>query len=148
VHAKGGEGGLELAKKVLEAASKWNDYKPLYDVNDPIKKKIEAIATEIYGAEGVTYTDSAEHDITHLQQHGLDKMPVCISKTQKSLSDDPALLGRPRGFKISVNTVKASAGAGFIVAMTGKVMTMPGLPKKPAAEVIDIDDDGIIHGLF
>jgi len=148
VHARGGAGGLELAEKVMAAANTWNNYRPLYDINEPIKQKVESVAKRIYGADGVNYTEAAEHDIKHLEELGLDKLPICISKTQKSLSDDPSLLGRPKGFKVTVTKVKVSAGAGFIVVMTGKVLTMPGLPKKPAAENITINDEGTISGLF
>jgi formate--tetrahydrofolate ligase len=148
VHEKGGEGGARLASLVVEALGKRSDFKPLYHPGEPISEKIEKIARDIYGADGVSYTESALHDIHLLEQQGFDRMPVCMSKTQKSLSDDESVLGRPSGFKITVRKVRVSAGAGFLVAMCGKVVTMPGLPKKPAAENIDIDDAGVIHGLF
>jgi len=148
VHAKGGEGGIELAKKVVAAFEKPNSYKRLYDPNEPIKDKIKAIATKIYGADGVNFTEEANNLIDLLEKQGFAKLPVCMSKTQKSLSDDPNMLGAPKGFTITVSKIKASAGAGFLVAHCGKVLTMPGLPKKPAAENISIDDEGVIHGLF
>ncbi|MBU0762983.1 MAG: formate--tetrahydrofolate ligase [Candidatus Altiarchaeota archaeon] len=148
VHERGGDGGLELAKLVLDVSSKKNNYKPLYDLDLPIKEKIKSIACKIYGADDVDYTDESQHIISLFEQQGLRGLPICMSKTQKSLSDDPNLLGAPTGFKITVSNVKVSAGAGFIVAYCGKVLTMPGLPKKPAAEGIDIDDDGVITGLF
>ena len=148
VWAYGGEGGLELARKVIKAAGRGSDARLLYDVQLPIKAKIEIIAREMYGAGGVEYTKEAERAIKGYAQQGLDRMPICMAKTQYSLSDNPALLGRPRGFTITVREVKASAGAGFLVAITGDVMTMPGLPKVPSAEAIDIDESGRIVGLF
>lgn len=149
VFAKGGEGGLELAEKVLDAiASTKAEYHPVYDVNDTIQNKIEAIVKKIYGGDGVEYTARAKKQIARLEQLGLDKKPVCMAKTQYSLSDDPSLLGRPEGFTVTVSTVRVSNGAGFIVAETGDIMTMPGLPKSPAAERIDVDNDGVIYGLF
>ena len=148
VYGKGGQGGIELAGKVLEFIKTHSKFKPLYSVDEPIKKKIEKIATELYGADGVLYTESAEHDIRQLEGLGFNDLPVCISKTQMSLSDDKSLIGRPTGFKITVREVKVSAGAGFYVVMTGDVVTMPGLPEKPAAENIDVTDDGEITGLF
>lgn len=149
VWAKGGEGGIELAQKVLETIEKKpSQYKPLYEWDWPIKKKIETIAREIYGADGVVYTKEAERAIRRYTKMGLDKTPIMMAKTQYSLSDDPELLGRPTGFKITVRDVRASAGAGFLVALTGEIMTMPGLPKVPAAEAIDIFEDGTIVGLF
>lgn len=149
VFAKGGEGGLELAEKVLSAiASTKAEYHPVYDVDDTIQNKIEAIVKKIYGGDGVEYTARAKKQIARLEQLGLDKKPVCMAKTQYSLSDDPSLLGRPEGFTVTVSTVRVSNGAGFIVAETGDIMTMPGLPKSPAAERIDVDNDGVIYGLF
>lgn len=149
VFAKGGEGGLELAEKVLDAiASTKAEYHPVYDVDDTIQNKIEAIVKKIYGGDGVEYTARARKQIARLEQLGLDKKPVCMAKTQYSLSDDPSLLGRPEGFTVTVSTVRVSNGAGFIVAETGDIMTMPGLPKSPAAERIDVDNDGVIYGLF
>ncbi|ADD03288.1 Formate--tetrahydrofolate ligase [Thermoanaerobacter italicus Ab9] len=148
VWEKGGEGGIELAEKVVKACSMPSDFRVLYDEILPIKDKLHKIATEIYGADGVEYTASALKDIANIERLGLDKMPITIAKTQYSLSDDPKLLGRPKGFKITVRELRVSKGAGFIVALTGDIMTMPGLPKHPAAENIDIDENGKITGLF
>lgn len=149
VWEKGSEGGIELAEEVLKAIdSKSNSFAPIYPLDISIKEKIETIAKKIYGAGDVSYTPSALKEITHLTEMGLDKTPVCIAKTQYSLSDDPKKLGRPEGFTLNVRDVYASSGAGFIVVLTGNVMTMPGLPKKPAAYNIDITDDGKIVGLF
>jgi formate--tetrahydrofolate ligase len=149
VWAKGGAGGEALANKVLramEAAPK--SFKFLYDEKLPIKDKIATIAKEIYGADGVNYTAAASKTIEELTALGFDKTPICMAKTQYSLSDDMTKLGRPSGFTVTVREVRVSAGAGFLVAITGEIMTMPGLPKKPAAEIIDIDNDGKITGLF
>lgn len=146
--AKGGEGVIDLAKKVIEAAEKPSDFHYMYDENDTIKNKINAIATKIYGADGVNYTPAVEKTIAELEAAGLDKMPICMAKTQYSLSDDQTKLGAPTGFRITVRELRISAGAGFIVALTGNVLTMPGLPKKPAAENMDIDINGKITGLF
>lgn len=148
VWAKGGEGGLALAEKVLAAAEKPNDFKFIYDISASVEDKINAIAKEIYGADGVNFTAPARKAIEELESLGLDKMPICMAKTQSSLSDDATKLGRPTGFKITVREIKLSAGAGFIVALTGNILTMPGLPKHPAAENMDITNDGKITGLF
>ncbi|SHF09356.1 Formate-tetrahydrofolate ligase [Thermoanaerobacter uzonensis DSM 18761] len=148
VWEKGGEGGIELAEKVVKACEIPSNFHVLYDETLPIKDKLHIIATEIYGADGVEYTASALKDIATLERLGFDKMPIVVAKTQYSLSDDPKLLGRPRGFKITVRELRISRGAGFIVALTGDIMTMPGLPKHPAAENIDIDENGRITGLF
>jgi formate--tetrahydrofolate ligase len=149
VFAKGGNGGIELAEKLIKLIDTTpSNFKPLYDEKLPIKEKIEIIAKEIYGSKGVVYTSAADKAIKKIEDMGLDKMPVCMAKTQYSLSDNPFLLGRPEGFDITVREVKISAGAGFIVAITGEIMTMPGLPKIPAAEKIDIDSNGTITGLF
>lgn len=145
---KGGAGGLDLANKVLAAMEKPNNFKFLYDVNLPIKDKITAIAKNVYGAEGVSFTSQASRTIEELTSLGYDKTPICMAKTQYSLSDDATKLGRPSGFTITVKEVRVSAGAGFLVAITGDIMTMPGLPKHPAAEVIDIDNEGRVTGLF
>ena len=148
VWAKGGEGGLELAQKVDEAFRKKNDFRFIYDTEASVPQKIEAVAREIYGADGVDFTAAAKKNLQEIEELGFDKMPVCMAKTQYSLSDDAAKLGRPTGFRITVRELKTSAGAGFIVALTGNILTMPGLPKHPAAENMDIDADGKITGLF
>lgn len=150
VHAEGGAGGLELADRVISTAESASpgSFRFLYPLEMPIREKIATIAREVYGADGVEYTRPAERDIERLEQIGLGTLPVCIAKTQYSLSDDPARLGRPRGFHVTVNQVRPSAGAGFLVVLTGDIMTMPGLPKKPAAEGMRVDPDGTVHGLF
>lgn len=148
VWEKGGEGGVELAHKVIEVAEGAGTYKPLYDVELPIKEKIGTIVKEIYGGSSVAYSPKAEKAIREIEAMGLDKKPICMAKTQYSLSDNPKLLGAPTGFEMKVNEVKLSNGAGFIVCLTGDVMTMPGLPKVPAANNMDIDEDGNILGLF
>lgn len=148
VWEKGGEGGLELAREVLAATEENKTYKPLYDLDLPLKEKIKTIATKIYGADDVEYTPQALSTVKDLEERGFVKLPVCMAKTQLSISDDPKKLGRPKNYKINVREVRISAGAGFIVAICGNIMTMPGLPKKPAAESIDIDSDGNITGLF
>lgn len=149
VFAKGGEGGLELAEKVIEAViKKASDYKPAYDVNMTIKEKIHTIVTKIYGGKDVAYSPRAIKQIKRLEELGLDKKPVCMAKTQYSLSDNPKLLGRPEDFTVTVSNVRVSNGAGFIVVETGDIMVMPGLPKIPAANNIDVDADGKITGLF
>lgn len=149
VWAKGGDGGLDLAKAVIETIeTKESNFKPLYDVNLPIKEKLNIIATEIYRADGVEYSKAVDKKIKEIEDQGLGNMPICMAKTQYSFSDDPTLLAAPRGFKITIKDIKVSAGAGFIVALTGDIMTMPGLPKVPAANNIDIKEDGEIIGLF
>ncbi|WP_132996379.1 formate--tetrahydrofolate ligase [Sporanaerobacter acetigenes] len=149
VWAKGGLGGEELARKVVEVVEgKPSEFIPLYDVNLSVKEKIEKIAKEIYGADGVEFTQKCIKDIKQIEKLGLDKMPICMAKTQYSLSDDPKLLGRPKGFKIEVRQIRISAGAGFLVVLTGDIMTMPGLPKVPAANNMDILSNGEIVGLF
>ena len=149
VWEKGGEGGVALANKVLETLeTKKSSYKPLYEDDLSLKEKIEKVAKEIYGADGVTYAPAAERELKRITDLGMDKFPVCMAKTQYSLSDDAKKLGRPTGFKINVREVYVSAGAGFVVAINGAIMTMPGLPKKPAAYQIDVNDDGVITGLF
>jgi formate--tetrahydrofolate ligase len=148
VWAKGGEGGEAVARLVLEAIEKPKTFKFLYDANAPIKDKISAIAKEIYGADGVTYSPAASKTIQELTALGFDKTPICMAKTQYSLTDDATKLGRPKGFSINVREVRISAGAGFLVCITGEIMTMPGLPKRPAAELMDIDNNGKISGLF
>lgn len=148
VWEKGGEGGVELAKKVVEVAENAKTYKPLYEVDLSIKEKISTIVREIYGGSSVAYSAGAEKSIREIESMGLDRKPICMAKTQYSLSDNPKLLGAPKGFEVKVNEVKLSNGAGFIVCMTGDIMTMPGLPKVPAANNMDIDEDGNILGLF
>lgn len=149
VFAKGGEGGLALADKVLETLdNKKSDFHVLYPDDMPLEKKIETVAKEIYGADGVTYTAGAKKSLDKLKSLGMDNLPVCMAKTQYSLSDDAKKLGRPTGFTVNVREVYPSAGAGFVVAVLGNIMTMPGLPLHPAAENIDVTDDGKITGLF
>ena len=149
VWEKGGEGGIDLANKVLETIEhKESNFKVLYDDSLSLKEKIETVAKEIYGADGVTYSPAAERELKRITDLGMGDFPVCMAKNQYSLSDDPKKLGRPSGFKINVREVYASAGAGFVVAVNGSIMTMPGLSKKPAAYGIDVDDNGVITGLF
>ena len=149
---KGAEGGKELVDKVISAVEEneksEEKFSPLYELELPIKEKIEIIAKEIYGADGVKFMPKALNNIKKYEEYGYDKLPVCISKTQKSLSDNPKFLGRPTGFEITINEIRLSAGAGFLVAMAGEIIDMPGLPKKPSAELIDIDENGVITGLF
>lgn len=145
---KGGEGTQELAEAVCRLAEGEKHLSYPYDLEDPILEKMEKLTRTIYGGEGVTLTASAKKDIDWLETHGFRKLPICMAKTQYSLSDDPAKIGRPEGFRITVREVKPSAGAGFLVAYTGSILTMPGLPKKPAAERIDVDESGQITGLF
>ena len=148
VFANGGAGGVELAEKVVAACEKPSDFAPIYDAEADIKTKIETIAREIYRADGVNYTTAAEKAIKEIEALGADKLTICVAKTQYSMSDDPTLLGAPTGFKITIRDLKLSNGAGFIVVYTGDIMTMPGLPKVPAAERIDVDEQGTISGLF
>ncbi|OPJ55161.1 formate--tetrahydrofolate ligase [Alkalithermobacter paradoxus] len=149
VWAKGGEGGQELANEVLRLIEEGeNNFSYAYDLDIPIKEKIRAIAQKVYGADDVEFTSGASKEIANLEKLGFDKLPICMAKTQYSLTDDQTKLGRPTGFKITVRQVKVSAGAGFIVALTGEIMTMPGLPKVPSAEKIDVDENGVISGLF
>ena len=149
VWEKGGEGGIDLANKVLETIEhKESNFKVLYDDSLSLKEKIETVAKEIYGADGVTYSPAAERELKRITDLGMGDFPVCMAETQSSLSDDAKKLGRPSGFKINVREVYASAGAGFVVAVNGSIMTMPGLSKKPAAYGIDVDDNGVITGLF
>ncbi|MBR1623094.1 MAG: formate--tetrahydrofolate ligase [Pseudobutyrivibrio sp.] len=149
VWEKGGEGGVALANKVLQVLEeKKSDFKPLYEDSLSLKDKIKTVATEIYGAGDVTYSPAAERELKRITELGMGDFPVCMAKTQYSLSDDATLLGRPEGFTLNVREVYASAGAGFVVAVTGSIMTMPGLPKTPAANNIDVTDEGIITGLF
>lgn len=148
VFTKGGEGGVELAQKVCKAAEKQSDVRLLYPDTMSIREKIETIAKEIYGADGVTYTQQAIRSLEEIASLGGDGLPVCMAKTQYSLSDNPKLLGRPSGFTITIRDAKLSSGAGFVVVYTGNILTMPGLPAHPAAEQIDVDADGKISGLF
>ena len=148
VWANGGKGGVELAEEVMRLAEGESTMQFVYDVNDPIKKKIEAIATKVYGADGVDYSPKADKEIKNLESIGLGNVPVCIAKNQYSMTDDPKVLGRPQGFRITIRDITPSAGAGFVVALTGDIMKMPGLPKVPSAEKIDVDDNGVISGLF
>lgn len=149
VWGQGGKGAVELAKKVKNTADNCtNKYKPMYEWSWDIPKKIEAVAKKIYGAAAIDYTATAKTDLKKIEALGLGELPVCIAKTQKSLSDNPDLLGRPKDFIVTVREIEISAGAGFVVPITGKIMRMPGLPKSPAAEKIDVDKDGNITGLF
>lgn len=149
VWEKGGAGGVDLAEAVLKTLeTKESHFEPIYKDEFRLKEKIEAVAREIYGAEGVNYSDSANKQLAKLEELGFGNLPVCIAKTQYSLSDNPALLGRPEGFRVDIREAYVSAGAGFVVVLTGAIMTMPGLPKKPAALVIDVEDSGRITGLF
>ena len=149
VWAKGGEGGKALAEKVLDVLeNKESNFHVLYDENDTIVNKITTIAKEIYGAADISIDKKAMKEIKKIEDLGMDKLPICIAKTQFSLSDDATKLGRPEGFTLNVKEIRLSAGAGFIVALTGNVMVMPGLPKVPAAENIDVDENGKITGLF
>ena len=148
VWAKGGEGGIELAKEVIRLCDQPNDFTFAYDLDMSIKEKIEAIVTKVYGGKDVNFTANAEKQIKTLTDLGFDKMPICMAKTQYSLTDDATKLGAPTGFTVTVRNIKVSAGAGFLVALTGDIMTMPGLPKVPAAEKVDVDENGRISGLF
>ena len=148
VWAKGGAGGLALADAVTEALGKRADFHPVYDEKKSIAEKIETIAREIYGADGVDFTDTAKKQLAEMETLGMTQTPVCMAKTQYSLSDNPVLLGRPTGFRVTVRELRASCGAGFVVALTGNILTMPGLPKTPAAMGMDITADGVITGLF
>jgi formate--tetrahydrofolate ligase len=148
VWAKGGAGGVALAEEVLRLCEEPNDFRFSYALSGSIEEKLHAIATKIYHADGVDWTPGAKKQAQRLTELGFDKMPVCVAKTQYSFSDDASLLGAPKGFCITVRSLKVSAGAGFLVALTGDIMTMPGLPKVPAAEKIDVDENGVITGLF
>ena len=149
VWAKGGEGGIDLAEKVLKAIDNNKvEFDYFYDINLTIKEKIEKICKEIYGADGVIFAPATKKVFDTIAAEGLENLPVCMSKTQKSISDNPALLGKPTGFKVTINDLRLAVGAGFVIAMAGDIIDMPGLPKKPSAEVIDIDENGVISGLF
>ncbi|MEE0786051.1 MAG: formate--tetrahydrofolate ligase, partial [Oscillospiraceae bacterium] len=148
VWGKGGDGGIELAKEVIRLCDAPNDFTFAYDLDLSIEEKIKAIVTKIYGGKDVAFTANAQKQIRQMNALGFDKLPICMAKTQYSLTDDPTKLGAPEGFTITVRNIKVSAGAGFLVALTGDIMTMPGLPKVPAAERIDVDENGKISGLF
>ena len=149
VWAKGGEGGIDLAEKVLKAIDNNKvEFDYFYDINLTIREKIEKICKEIYGADGVVFAPATKKVFDTIAAEGLENLPVCMSKTQKSISDNPALLGKPSGFKVTINDLRLAVGAGFVIAMAGDIIDMPGLPKKPSAEVIDIDENGVISGLF
>ena len=148
VWAKGGEGGIALAEEVVKLCEEPNDFSYAYDTNDSIEDKLDAIAKKIYHADGVDLTADARQQMEQLEALGFSNLPICMAKTQYSFSDDASLLGAPKGFRITVRNIKVSSGAGFIVALTGDIMTMPGLPKVPAAENIDVDETGKITGLF
>ena len=148
VWAKGGEGGVDLAKEVVRLCEEENNFTFSYNTEDTIENKLKDIVTKVYGGDGVIFTPNAKKQIEEIKAIGCDKLPVCVAKTQYSFSDDMTKLGAPQGFKVTVRNLKVSAGAGFIVALTGDIMTMPGLPKVPAAEKIDVDENGIITGLF
>ena len=148
VWANGGKGAIDLAEKVVALCEKENHYAPLYDVDKTIEEKIETIAKKVYGADGVQFTPEAKEQIEIFNKNGWGKLPICMAKTQMSLSDDGSIMGRPQGFTITVRELRPSLGAGFIVALTGKVLTMPGLPKHPSALDMDIDENGKIKGLF
>ena len=148
VWAKGGEGGIKLAEEVVRLCEQPNDFTYSYDLNMSIMEKLETIARRIYHADGVDLVGNASKQLIQLESMGFSDLPICMAKTQYSFTDDPNKLGAPRNFRISVRNLKVSAGAGFIVALTGDIMTMPGLPKVPAAEKIDVDENGVITGLF
>src|SRR5690606_15791467 len=148
-HAEGGRGAVQLAEAVVEVLNECkSDFKPLYDWGWSVERKIETIAKQIYGANAIDYTAQAKDDLKKIESLNLDKLPVCIAKTQKSLSDNPKLLGRPENFIVTVREIEIAAGAGFVIPITGNIMRMPGLPEYPAAEKIDIDSEGRIKGLF
>jgi len=148
VWANGGAGGEELANEVIRLCEGDSTMQFVYDAKATIKNKIETIASKVYGADGVDYTPKALKEIKNLESIGLDKLPICMAKNQYSLTDDAKKLGRPTGFRVTIRDVSASAGAGFLVALTGDIMKMPGLPKVPSAEKIDVDASGVISGLF
>ena len=148
IWAKGGEGGLEMADAVKKLANQENDFKFVYEAEDSIEEKLHKLVTKIYGGDGVEYSAEAKRELKVLTENGYSHLPICVAKTQYSFSDNKNLLGNPEGFTITVKNLKVSAGAGFIVALTGAIMTMPGLPKIPAAENIDVDESGEITGLF
>ena len=148
VWGRGGEGGVELAQEVLRLCGQPHQFRFAYELGLPLRDKIEAIVRRVYGGDGVNYSSAASRELDRLEAMGFGSLPVCMAKTQYSLSDDPGKLGRPEGFTVTVSKVRVSAGAGFVVVQTGDIMTMPGLPKVPAAEKIDVDENGVISGLF
>ncbi len=148
VWAEGGKGGIELANEVVRLCEKENSFDYLYDVNDSIENKINEIVTKIYGGLGAEFSPAVKKQIAQIESLGYGKLPICMAKTQYSFSDDPSLLGAPTNFTVKIKSIKLSAGAGFVVVLTGDIMTMPGLPKVPAAENIDVNDQGFITGLF
>ncbi len=148
VWGRGGEGGVELAQEVLRLCGQPHQFRFAYELGLPLRDKIEAIVRRVYGGAGVSYSSAASRELDRLEAMGFGGLPVCMAKTQYSLSDDPGKLGRPEGFTVTVSKVRVSAGAGFVVVQTGDIMTMPGLPKVPAAEKIDVDENGVISGLF
>ena len=148
VWAEGGKGGMALAEEVVRLCEQENDFTYSYELDTTIEEKVEAIVKKIYGGNGVTFAPSAKKQLSTLKALGFDNLPVCMAKTQYSFSDDPAKLGAPENFTVTVRNLKVSAGAGFVVALTGDIMTMPGLPKVPSAEKIDVDENGRISGLF
>jgi formate--tetrahydrofolate ligase len=149
VFGRGGEGSEDLAKGLLKLLeTERSAFEPLYSLDATVKDKLETIATRIYGADGVDYAKKVDRQIAQAEALGYGRMPVCVAKTQRSLSDDPTLLNRPHGFRITINDVRISAGAGFLVALAGDITTMPGLPRKPNAEGVDLTADGTITGLF
>ena len=148
VHANGGEGGIELAKEVVKLCEEENDFRFAYDLDTTIEEKILAVVKKVYGGNAISILPAAKKQIDKLTELGFANLPICVAKTQYSFSDDPKKLGAPENFTVTIKNVKISAGAGFIVVLTGDIMTMPGLPKVPAAENIDVDDNGVIHGLF
>jgi formyltetrahydrofolate synthetase len=148
VHAHAGAGGVELAQAVMRACKQPSEMRFLYDLEEPIKQKIEKIATQVYGADGVDFMPEAEAKIAQYEKLGLDKLPICMAKTQYSLSHDPTLLGRPTGFRVPVRDIRPAVGAGFLYPLCGEMRTMPALPTEPAAVHVDIDEKGRIRGLF
>ena len=148
VWGKGGEGGLELARQVLKLTEQPAAFRFIYPDDMSLKDKINSVVQNVYSGEGTDYLPAASKELDRLEQLGYGRLPVCLAKTQYSFSDNPALLGRPHGFRVTVKSVRLAAGAGFVVALTGDIMTMPGLPKIPAAESIDVDENGKISGLF
>ncbi|MBE7043331.1 MAG: formate--tetrahydrofolate ligase, partial [Ruminococcaceae bacterium] len=145
---EGGKGGIELAEEVVRLCEQPNDFTFSYSLNQSISEKIESVVKKVYGGDGINITPAAQKQINSLTKLGFDQLPICIAKTQYSFSDDQTKLGAPDGFTVTVRNVKVSAGAGFLVVLTGDIMTMPGLPKSPAAERIDVDEQGVISGLF